>query len=205
MGYRIKEKPEPPKPRRTMQDTTTESTVYVQNGTTAYLAIPCWYLEVEPPKRAHYHSRQHHDHVGWPSPNHKDHICQSWDFAHSCCSFDKHKHECDHCERYLDMDRLIPIHMLQEGYTDIEIAMIDAPDGLKVSGYIDEKKDWIVRILFDAKCEDALEDKLVVRFSVFANGDLGNRPVSDIVADGILEILPGPFIPEEIEDDSQEA
>lgn len=192
MGYRIKEK-QPHKPNRSMQDTATPSKIYMQNGTTAYLAIPCWYQEVKKPIPAHHHDRMHHDHVGWPSPNHPDHICQNWDFAHSCCSFNENKKHCDRCHRYIDMSKLIPIHLTKEGYKSIVVAFDGAPNGLKATGHID-KKDWIVRIVFIAKCDKAIKDRIKVPYTVFAQGNIDGRDVSDVVSKGMLEILPGPYV-----------
>lgn len=194
MSYRIKEKPRP-KPKRTFEDATTPSKVFIQNGTTEYIAIPCWYVEVTPPYKAHCHSRQHHDHVGWPSPRHPDHICQAWDLAHSCCSFNRHKHHCDHCAHYLDMDRMVPIHLSNEGYTAIKPVLLNAPSGLTAEGYIDDRNDWIARIKFEARCESALSQKVNTEFAVFATGVFkGGKNVSDVIARGILEILPGPYV-----------
>lgn len=194
MSYRIKERPKP-KPRRTFNDSSTPSKIFIQNGTKEYIAVPCWYVEVTPPKKAHCHSRQHHDHVGWPSPNHPDHICQAWDLAHSCCSFDRHKHHCDHCMHYLDMDRMHPIHLTEEGYKTITPVLLNAPSGLEMSGSIDDKSDWIVRLLVTANCKDAITEIAKAEYSVFASGVLkGGREVTDVVARGILEVLPGPYV-----------
>lgn len=195
MSYRIKERPKH-NPQRTVEDITTKSTVFIQNGTTFDLAIPCWYVIVDPPKKAHHHNRAHHDHVGWPSPNHPDHICQSWDFAHSCCSYDHHKHHCDHCHRYLDMDNIRPIHLTEEGYDDIEIAMTPSVQGLSAHGYIDKKRDWVIRIHIDTKMESAIEKEQEIEYSVFANGIINEKNVTDIIANGKIVILPGPIVKE---------
>lgn len=193
MSYRITEQPKP-KPQRTVEDMVTMSTVFVQNGATFDFAIPCWYIVVDPPRKAHHHSRMHHDHVGWPSPNHPDHICQSWDFAHSCCSFDRHKHHCDYCHRYLDMDNVLPIHLTKEGYDNIKVAIEPSLQGLSACGYIDEKRDWIIRINIDSNIESAIEKKQEVKYSVFANGIINKKKVTDIVANGKIVILPGPIV-----------
>lgn len=194
MSYRIKEKPKP-KPRRTMENLSTPSKIYIQNGTYEYVAIPCWYVEVTPPLKAHPHCRQHHDHIGWPSPRHPDHICQAWDFAHSCCSFDRHKHRCDRCDKFIDMDRMIPIHLAKEGYDTVSVAFKDAPEGLSAEGYIDEKHDWIVRIKVSAECDSAIDEPVEVRYVVFASGTFeGGREVNDVVSRGIVKIIPGPYI-----------
>lgn len=194
MSYRINERPKH-KPRRTFEDASTPSKVFIQNGTKEYLAVPCWYVEVTPPNKAHCHSRQHHDHVGWPSPRHPDHICQAWDLAHSCCSFDRHKHHCDHCRHYLDMDKMHPIHLTKEGYKKITPVMIDPPAGLDMTGSIDEKHDWIARLLVTANCKTAIKNPVETKFSVFASGTFkGGKEVTDVIARGILVVMPGPYI-----------
>lgn len=202
MSYRIKERPKH-EPRRTFENVSTLSTIFIENGTIEHIAIPCWYVEVRPPRKAHCHSRQHHDHVGWPSPRHPDHICQAWDLAHSCCSFDRHKHHCDHCRHYLDMDSMIPIHLLKEGYKKIDVSLKDQISGLSASGVIDDsrdilgkdyKNDWIVRLTFEAKCKDAISEPKETVFAVFASGTLkGGRNVKDMVAKGKIRIMPGPY------------
>lgn len=203
MSYRIKERP-PHKPKRTMENLATPVTVFIQNGTKEHVAIPCWYVEVTPPIKAHPHSRQHHDHIGWPSPRHPDHICQAWDLAHSCCSFNRHKHRCDHCEHFIDMDRMVPIHLLDEGYKSVKVVFKNAPSGLTATAKIDDSvdivekkrhtKDWIIRITFEAKCNAAMDEHVDVEYAVFASGTLkGGKEVTDIVSRGIVRIMPGPY------------
>lgn len=94
------------------------------------------------------------------------------------------------------MDKMIPIHMLDEGYKTIKPVFLDAPDGLAAEGYIDKKYDWIARVKITSRCEEALEKRVDVQFAVFAEGILdGNRETSDIIARGVLEIIPGPYVP----------
>lgn len=190
--YRLDPKPHK-KPTRQMVDLVTPSTLFVKNGTTSSFAVPCWYLEVHPPIPAHYHCRPWHDHVGWPSPRHPDHCCQSWDFAHSCCSHDHNKHTCDHCEKFINLDSVIPIHLIEEGYETISIAFSDPIEGLSAAGYIDDKEDWVVRIIFNSMVPEAIKERVRVDYSIFANGTLSGRKTRDIVASGKLVILPGPY------------
>lgn len=192
MSYRIRE-PRRHQHRRDVRDVATPSGVYVQNGATFNYAIPCWYLIAEEPRRAHCHSRAHHDHVGWPSPNHPDHICQHWDFAHSCCSHEHGKHVCDHCSRFLDMGLLKPIHLRDEGYSEVEVAFDSPPAGLIGSGEIDADDDWVVRVLLHPMCRDAVSEDVDVPYSVFVKGNVGGRQRRDVVARGTLRILAGPI------------
>lgn len=195
MSYRIKNI-KPPVKKRSMQSTSTLSEIFLANGATSHLAIPCFYKEITSPDPAVYHNRHLHDHLGWPSPNWPDHSCQSWDFAHACnkptdkCSF---VHEKGYCCKRLNMDELIPVHLIKDGYMGIEIAFSDKPNGLEATGYIDQNKDWIVRIDLSANCPDAIKNKVTTTYSVFANGMINDRDVSSIVATGVLSIIPGPF------------
>ena len=193
MSYRIGER-KPHGPVRTMQGTATPARWFVQNGTVLHMAVPCWYKVIEPPVPAHPHCRPWHDHVGWPSPRHPDHVCQRWDFAHSCCSFDEKKRECDHCHMYLDMSRLLPIRLRREGYTGAEVALDNPPSGLSASASIDADKDWIVRIDVSAKSEEAVKERVEIPFTVFATGTVLGREACDVVSRGTLIVLPGPFI-----------
>lgn len=195
MGYRKLEKKKR-KPNRSMHDTTTLSKTFVQNGATAYLAIPCLYVEVNPPHELHLHDRDHDDHVGWPSPDHPDRSCQAFEHVHKIyphLHIDHHE-EYHHPHMYLDMNRVHPIHLTKEGYKDIKVAFNNAPEGLTYDSHIDEREDWVVRVLFDAQCQDAINEKLEVEYSVFATGVLAGRgKVSDVVSRGKLVILPGPI------------
>lgn len=179
MAYR-KLEPKPKKPRRTMEKMTTPSDFYITLGTTANLAIPCWYIEAHKPRPAHHHDRPWHDHIGWPDPYHADHSCQSWDFAHSCCSHDHNKHHCDHCKNYIDMNKLIPIHLKEEGYEGIHVVIEwiggDPRVLLDGAGAIDPHDDWIVRLYLHSTSERAKGDtepldRAYFRISVFAEGN----------------------------------
>lgn len=192
MGYRIQEKPKP-KPHRNVEGTATASTVFVQNGAIFNYAIPCFYVVVERPERAHCHNRTHHDHVGWPSPNHPDHICQSWDFAHSRCSRYTDRHHCGHCADFIDMGMLRPIHLHKEGYMSISVALDDAPEGVRVDGYIDTKRDWIVRMRVAAETDAALKEKVRIPYTIFASGPISGSESRDVIARGTIVVLPGPY------------
>lgn len=197
MSYRIGEQ-KPPKPVRTLQDTATKSKIFVQNGTVFHMAIPCWYKIIDPPVPAHPHCRTWHDHVGWPSPNHPDHSCQAWDFAHSCCSHDAHRHCSDTCKDYIDMGKLSPVHLLREGYQDVIVSLDEAPDGFQAEGYIDTDKDWIVRIIIGAMVPEALKEKIEVPYTVFVEGFLDDMKHRDVVSRGTIVIIPGPYAGKEI-------
>ena len=158
-GYR--NHPAPPRIRhRTVENLTTPGTIYVANGSIAVFAFPCYYQEIHPPIRAHHHCKDWHDHVGRPSPNHPDHSCQP---AHEFASWWTGMHEIDpiypdyhhhpahwrrHLRHYLDMRSLIPIHLTEEGYTEIEVTIKDKPEGITVRGWIDEYRDHVINVEF---------------------------------------------------------
>lgn len=210
-GYRI-DAPRPKPKRRTMQKTSTRGTVYVADGTTAHLAIPCYYMEMHRPIPAEPHDRMRHDMLGWPTPDKPDSCCQEWDFANSCCRRTPHMKCCPpHCEHFIDMRRLFPIHLLDEGYTDFEVEMIAAPGGLSASASVDPVDDWVVRVDITAdigmnnllRSDDMNGTKFITQFSVFATAigdrelspDLGDR--RDLIFNGNIVVIPTAHMGEE--------
>lgn len=154
MGYRIQEH-RPPKPNRTMQGLTTPYRIYMEDGQTVELAVPCFYQEVRPPIPVHRHCRPWHDHVGWPSPSHPDHSCQEWDFASDCSTVAGRLEVHRACEHELDLARLVPVHFKEE-YGDIEFRIRiadengDVGDEIEADAYLDPHDDWVVRIRLNA-------------------------------------------------------
>lgn len=197
-SYRI-DQPKPVKPNRSMQDVSTTGRIYVHNGCTANLAIPCWYMEVRPPVHARHHNRMRHDMIGWPWPDKPDGCCQEWDFdrhPHRCGPHPKHRPP--DCRKLIDMRRLIPIHLIDEGYSKVSVNVVDADgggvDGISASGEIDENDDWIVRVSFDASVPGVLtpeDDPVECYYSVYLNMD--SNGVRDLAAIGRLTVLPSPF------------
>ena len=113
-SYRIDE-PRPPKRQRSMQDTVTPGTVFVHQGTTAHLAIPCFYQEAHAPIHAVPHDRMLHDTLGWPTPEHPDHSCQEWDFDRHCCRRTPHLRFCPpSCEIDADQDWVVRVDVESE-------------------------------------------------------------------------------------------
>lgn len=221
MSYRVDSGKRPHKPhaRRTVVDVATPVKLYAHNGTTADFAFPCWYQEVHKPVRAHLHDRHRHDHEGWPSPAHPDHSCQLWAPDLHECRIGRH-HECSpHCDMYIDMDGISPIHLLDEGYTEAHVAWAtkrkgdgdewivgEPPEGIDVEAWIDPDEDWVVRVFIDVDDPTALEDPSMYRLTVFVNkpaedvesirrpGVTTHIPArSDIVALSELVVLPSAY------------
>lgn len=192
MSYRVHEH-KPKKPNRTAQKTSTAARYYMENGTTFRLAIPCWYYDVRPPIRARHHCKPWHDHVGQPSPHHPDHVCQVHDFASECHAHNHygfhHPHHCHHS--YIDMAKLIPIHLTKEGYTKVSVAFDNLPEGLLYDAWIDETDDWVVRVFFDADVKEAIDKPVDTRFIIKVIDEEENRV--DTVARGKLRIEPAPL------------
>lgn len=190
MAYRKIEKEKPIK--RVFQDITTQNVTLVQNGATAYLAVPCWYMEVRQPERVSPHDRDWHDHIGWPNPDRPDCSCQN--AYHVTPYLYSHIEEgWEHIGRYLDMSHMFPIHLLEEGYNSVEVAFTNAPEGLTSSGYISDNDDWVVRFMIHPMCEAAIEDDYETSYTVFVTGTIDGKPRRDIVAKGTLKILAGPI------------
>lgn len=206
MSYRIQQ-PKPHKPHRTAQKTTTPSRYYMTNGTTFDLAIPCWYQEIHKPVRAKVHCKDWHDYIGRPSPNHPDHSCQLHDFAaydhhdhHEHCREEHshtwhhdphHLHHRGHVRHLVDMAQLIPIHLSKEGYENVIIATNETYEGLVIKGWIDEVDDWVIRVKFNARLEEATEKPVEIRFIVKVTNE--TEEAVDTVSLGHLVIMPAPL------------
>lgn len=193
MAYRQIEKKKPI--RRVLQDTTTKNRTLIQNGATAYLAIPCWYYEVRHPQHTHVHDREWHDHIGWPRPDRIDMSSQDA-YAigkHLYAPYDWPRHGWRIPHRYLDMSNAYPIHLRKEGYSNVEVTFVDPPSGLKAEGYIDQEDDWVVRFMVNPMCKDAIKEDVDVNYTVFVNGTVDGHSRRDVVAKGVLTIVAGPI------------
>lgn len=210
MGYRTLDRPHH-HPHRTMQDTATPSRVFAHNGTTADLAIPCWYQEVHKPIRMRHHNRKLHDHLGWPDPERPDGSCQLYEpFEAGYPKEPPHTVMGGHppVRKLLDMRTVTPIHLLSdyEGYTTARVAFVGEHQGIAATAGIDTEQDWIVRVMFDIEDQNALEEPQTYKFTVFVDAPERQRtnPVtgqggstqparSDIVYLGELVVLPSAY------------
>lgn len=194
MAYRKIERERPI--RRVLQDMTTRNRTMVQNGATAYLAVPCWYHEVRRPQHTHLHDREWHDHIGWPDPRNPDRSCQGAYLLNKGMVPYRYLDDREgwvHPGRYLNMSDMAPIHLLAEGYDEVEVAFDDPPAGLSGSGRLDPESDWVVRFLIHPMCEAAVKEDVEVPYAVFVKGNVDGRPRRDVVARGTLRILAGPI------------
>lgn len=195
MGYR-KYKAKPPEQNRSAVDIATPIKLVVQNGATASFAFPCWYQEVERPLRAHLHSKDKHDHCGWPTPDHHDHSCQLWIPEEGHCVHGMQ--ECaPHCKHYIDYSKVTPIHLLSdyEGYEGAFVAWTGNHEGIEATAYIDPDEDWVVRVNVDVQDPNALDAKQEYKMTVFVGSDMedGIYKRRDIVAPAKLVILPSAY------------
>lgn len=192
MAYRRIKKEKPI--RRVLQDMTTKNRTFVQNGATAYLAVPCWYQEIRHPQHTHVHDREWHDHIGWPNPHFPDRSSQAaYAMGKRLYTYDYDKEGWTHPGRYLDLSIMHPIHLRKEGYDSVEVAFVDPPSGLSASGYIDTKDDWVVRFLIKPMCNSAIKEDVDVVYTVFVTGTIDGKQRRDVVAKGTLRILAGPI------------
>lgn len=186
MGYRIKERPLPPKPKRSTDATITPSEHYITNGTKKVFAFPCFYQEVTPPVHAHLHDKHWHDHIGWPSPNHPDHICQVGAPMPYDAKFAA-KHHLAPFDFYLDPKNLVPIHFREEGYTSfLDAWREDTHPTMTIA--LDEKDDWIVKASVTASMNDAIEEPQEYHFSIF--GVTSDNERKDLIVLGKMIVLP---------------
>ena len=170
MGYRL------PDDREQFSDVAKQSVINLDNGTISRISIPCFYKYGQSyPK----HDRMMHDHVGWPSPRHVDDSCQLPPM------------------KYDQILVLNEIDLPSEGYTSIEVAMVDEPDGLTVSGVINHN---VINLTITIMCQDAIEENIDVPFAVYAIGSTAGRTdvesvdLRDVVTKGVLHIIAGPII-----------
>lgn len=189
-----------------MQDTTTPGIFHIDNGATADFSLPVWYMELLRPKPAHPHDRLKHDHLGWPDPRRPDHSCQYWDFARCDCKkgyfhlthpyTGVERYNCEiqgKCKHYLDMRKVFPVHLIKEGYDEATIHFIDPPEGLTATASIDEIDDWVINLFIDVLVPSAIDQKIVVPYSVFVTRTDDDRRHRDIAAKGLLIIHPAPI------------
>lgn len=199
-SYRI-DQPKPKPKHRSMQDLATPGTVLAHNGQSVDLAIPCYYMEIHPPVPARPHDRIRHDMLGWPWPNKPDQCCQEWDFDRHCCRRTPHMKCCPpRCEHFLDMRKLIPIHLIDEGYESVDVFVLDGeknrPEGITAVGEIDEEYDNIIRIKFDIMIDSLFvpsDGKAVYHYSVYVSDAKGTN---DLAAIGNLIVYPSPMVME---------
>lgn len=182
---------------RTAQKTSTPATFFMENGTTFSLAVPCWYKEIHLPERTWHHCRAAHDYKGWPEPNRTDNSCQDFDFRSphyngwGCNNpyLNPHKYH-DH---YIDMARLYPIHLTEEGYTDPVVVFDTTYSGLVANAWIDDTDDWVIRIYISAYLSEAVEESVSTKFIVkLSRTDEDKKKIVDVAARGTLKILPAP-------------
>ena len=157
---------------RHLVDAAPHADVCVDNGAIARLEIPCSYINW------FCHDRMLHDHLGWPEPRHIDQSCQ--------------------IPAGMEKVRVVDeMSLPDEGYTDVEIAFNEAPEGLSAQGMVDNDSIWVT---FTVSCDDAVNQDVDVPFTVFASGlgmDLdGNMtvPLRDVVIKGVLHIVAGPYL-----------
>lgn len=190
MGYRTFEHKPKPK-RRTMQKTVTPHRVYMQNGTTAIMAIPCFYQIAHEPIRMKPHNRPMHDHMGWPDPRRRDRSCQLYEPYEA-----GYPPEPEHTRmggrppvrKLLDAKRLIPIHLSSdyEGYTKFKVYIEQpaGPEGIWAEAKISEDQDWVVLVRFGSELKPS--ETRTFKFSVYAISERN----WDLLAMGELVVLP---------------
>lgn len=164
--------------------------IFIDNGGTADIAWPCFYLKVPRPIPAQPHSRLLHDHLGWPSPDRPDRSCQDTDFAAIVTKDGRHRRY-KWVNKYLDMSRLIPIHLRREGYSEeVLVSVLEAPDGLTWEAWIDPDKDWIVRVVFYTEEDTAVTESVHCMYSIRLQRGTGVDKRVNVLTRGRLTILP---------------
>lgn len=192
MSYRINTQPKP-HGVRTVIDTTTPAHFYITNGSIAEFAIPCWYQEIHKPVRAHHHNHHLHDHQGWPAPDHPDHCCQLWIPDVKICALGYHRECSRHCEHYVDMSMLIPIHLKAEGYTMFSTTVLTfdgkplTDDSVAIETSVLDNEDWVIRLKVSAQDSKAINHPVEYKIAVRAGNNDG---LIDTVVVAKLVVMP---------------
>lgn len=161
MSYRLPEEREYHHHYRHLVDRATESLLVIENGTISRISIPCVYKQIG-------HHKMWHDHIGWPTAGRPDFSCQ---LPPGC-------------------DRALVIHEInlpEEGYQSVEVAMLNPPSGLSMTGVIDYDT---IKLTISALCQSAKED-IDVKFSIYVTGNKNGKQLRDIITKGILHINAG--------------
>ena len=162
MGYRLPEDRIHGHHPIPMVDKANESILVVDNGTISRMSIPCVYGQIG-------HHKMWHDYIGWPSPYHPDFSCQ---LPPGC-------------------DRALVVHEIDlnaEGYNSVEIAMLNPPTGLTMSGVIDYDT---IELTINCMCQSAKEADVDVKFAVYVLGSNNGTQLRDVITKGVLHINAG--------------
>lgn len=147
----------------------------VRNGATLKLAFECYYIEK--------HDAKLHDHIGWPAPPNADRICQiASNITHGNM-----------------VDRLDPIHLLEEGYSEAVVVFEDedTAQNVFVETWIDVENDNIVRVRMDTDFPTFTDKPIDLVFTVLVKKTwideqtMDTKVIKDAVAHCIASVLPG--------------
>lgn len=145
----------------------------VRNGATLKVSLACFYY--------HEHDNDLHDHIGWPSPDHPDAICQEhviepapWIPNHI----------------RIEEGNLVPIYLIEEGYTGASVKIEDETIAAASTStvFIDQEQENIVKMNITVNLPTFTDKPKETGFTVFATKDDGIR---DAVCHGIMKVLPG--------------
>ena len=186
MGYRKLDRHPHHHGHRYTQNLTTPSDVWMENGSTLDLALPCFYKLPHTKQPIVEHCRDWHDFVGQPAPDHPDHVWQPPHHHHH------HGHPWvngPHCVTNIKHIRTIPIHLKEEGYDKFTID-ID-PSGVAGTCELDEADDHIIRVSLHADVDDLrhhIDKERVFCYTIRAYITEENR--IDVVTVGHIHVLP---------------
>ena len=133
--------------QRTVNDSTTPSRIYINNGSETRVSVPCYYLDKPVP----FHNRHWHDYKGWPSPNFPDHCCQ---LPHDIMPGWKVKR----------------IDFLAEGYDPrlFRVVWEDEPEGCIADATLDTREKNVVNFHISVNSPENVHEPGVYRFTVHA-------------------------------------
>lgn len=179
MGYRL--------PDQQVADVASNSLIAVDNGTISRISIECRYRR--PPAPPSRHDCAPQDHEGWPDPDHPDDSCQ----IPSTDLYDRFPPPFD--DGYYDRRIIVNgIDLPGEGYDEVEVQLLDPPEGLSVTGVIDYD---VVTLMIVTMCRDAIRVDVDVPFCVYVLGSMEDNVTGeeiefrDVLTKGTLRIVAG--------------
>lgn len=96
----------------------------------------------------------------------------------------------------------VPIHLHEEGYSDVKVYVRNVIEGLEIDGYIDPLDDTVVRVDIKALCPSAVYNDVSTIFSVVieALDTAIGESASDVIMVGELTIIKAPCLNDQTDD-----
>lgn len=164
MGYRL------PEPREPFNNTVATTRITVDNGTITHWKIQCF---DSLRKHGCFHPVFMHNHHYHVVPNRPPWHRRSEHSYHDQLWIDREPRKTD---------------LEWHGYTDVHVALANAPTGLKVEADIDYNT---INLVVTAQCPSVKEKDAEADYAVYVSGETYDGPVRSVIAKGKLHVVAG--------------